>query len=310
LEPMSSRRWRICKEMERKIGNTKYARMQQQMLEQRRVDEQRARELQQQKYDRQQEVSRAAAEAAIMQSRKRHEGYPMPHPQLGRPRLKMLTCLYPQCRRVFATEFDLDNHLRAERQGAHVPRFHRSHHDFAISNGLTPEWIRSHHMVMCPSLVCAQHGQPFDTPDDLIYHFEQLGIESFWQPGWKPRAEVKEEEQKKNVGALASAAAADADVDKNVSDALDALHVANQPAAAVAAPAPAIIQIRVKEHFNVMREDDGTFSLCMCCFDNDPDLICLPCSHQVLCEDCFFKLNSATCPVCRAHIDIVIPTVL
>jgi hypothetical protein len=319
LEPMSARRWQICKEMERKIVLMAEARIKQQLLEQRLVREQRARDLQQEQYNRHLEASRAAELALLEKRRKAHRGYPLPHPQLGRPRLKMLTCLYPQCGRVFASDFDLDNHLRAERQADHVPRFHRSHHDFVTSNDLTPEWIRREKLLKCPSLVCAQRGHTFATPDDLIYHFEELGIESFWKPGWCPRKEAgaeekKEEDAKKKKKeeqldtAAASSEAKQDDHDKSTVAAAAALEDLRIKDNDDGRPPP-LIPIHVKEHFNILREDNGDFPECMCCFDADPDIIALPCSHQVLCDPCFFKLASSKCPVCRSHIDAVIPSV-
>lgn len=47
-----------------------------------------------------------------------------------------------------------------------------------------------------------------------------------------------------------------------------------------------------------LREDQK----CIVCIDNPKEIICLPCGHVCLCEDCSSKVQ-LTCPVCRARIE-------
>lgn len=47
-----------------------------------------------------------------------------------------------------------------------------------------------------------------------------------------------------------------------------------------------------------LREDQK----CIVCIENPKEIICLPCGHVCLCEDCSSKIQ-LTCPVCRASID-------
>jgi len=270
--PITALHLRICKELEIKLVRMTTARAQEQLRVQRLSLEQRARDLQLKEMVRQREV---------------HQGYPLPHPELGRPRLGMLTCLYPGCGRLFASGLELDNHLRAEKQADYIPRMHRMHHDVAINNGLTPSWVRKNKLVRCPSMACSEHGRLFATPDDLIYHLAQLGIESFWSPDWRPRA-LEVVEQKKSQDAAAAAAAAPNAIQESK---------ANDNATLV---------VHVREHFNVVRDDEGALPQCICCFDGDADIIALPCSHQVLCQSCFFKIKSPECTICRARIDLII----
>jgi hypothetical protein len=152
-------------------------------------------------------------------------------------------------------------------KGNYCERFHRSHSDFVERQGLTPEWIRMEKLLVCPSMACSQHRRPFATPEDLVYHFEQLGIAPFWKIGWTPRAPV---------GGKAAAAA------EPMLDALDALEALRlDEAKELPAPAPApMTLVHVREHFNVVRDDDDALPTCMCCFDADPDIIALPCNHQ------------------------------
>lgn len=47
-----------------------------------------------------------------------------------------------------------------------------------------------------------------------------------------------------------------------------------------------------------LREDQK----CIVCIENPKEIICLPCGHVCLCEDCSSKIH-LSCPVCRANID-------
>ncbi|KAG4078824.1 hypothetical protein HA402_015414 [Bradysia odoriphaga] len=48
---------------------------------------------------------------------------------------------------------------------------------------------------------------------------------------------------------------------------------------------------------NILEKD-----MCVVCVSNPKEVICLPCGHVCLCEDCSLKIK-VSCPICRAKID-------
>ena len=109
-----------------------------------------------------------------------HQGYPLPHPKLGRPQIGYCICLFEGCNHRFPDGDDLKDHL--EELGKHTKNFHKFHEEEVVYRNLTPEKIKAENITRCPALICDKANHVF-TPDELIYHFTLLGIPPFWKQG-------------------------------------------------------------------------------------------------------------------------------
>ena len=56
-------------------------------------------------------------------------------------------------------------------------------------------------------------------------------------------------------------------------------------------------------------KDDGENTECLVCLDNKKDTVIMPCGHLCVCSECGPSLvkNKHTCPICRSHIQNLIP---
>lgn len=114
-------------------------------------------------------------------AKKIHENQPLPHPELGRPRLEYLTCLHEDCNRTFNSQDGLINHL--SQCNAYTYGFHKWHEYSVYYTNLTPEKVMEKQITKCPSMTCRE--SKFNTPEELCKHLQYLGIEPFWQKGMK-----------------------------------------------------------------------------------------------------------------------------
>lgn len=110
-----------------------------------------------------------------------HVNQPLPHPQLGRPRLEYLTCLYEDCNLTFPSADQLISHL--SKHNAYTYGYHKWHEDSVLHTNLTPEKVIEKKITKCPSMTC--RDSKFETPADLCKHLQFLGICPFWVPGLK-----------------------------------------------------------------------------------------------------------------------------
>jgi hypothetical protein len=109
-----------------------------------------------------------------------HQGYPLPHPIYGRPRLDWCECFYEECHKKTNDANELKQHL--EKFNLHTYGLHLYHERACISLHLTPEKIMDKGIKHCPSIVCDKAKHTF-TPEELCEHFKILGISPFWTPG-------------------------------------------------------------------------------------------------------------------------------
>jgi hypothetical protein len=108
-----------------------------------------------------------------------HRGQPVPDPEKGRPYINWKQCKYFGCNMCFNTADGLIDHLKY--YSCYTERFHWYHEFIVMNHLLTPEKVIKDNMTACPSLLCSKYK--FNTPEDLIQHFIELGIEPFWEPG-------------------------------------------------------------------------------------------------------------------------------
>ena len=52
-------------------------------------------------------------------------------------------------------------------------------------------------------------------------------------------------------------------------------------------------------------EEDITQGICIACCLNNRDIICVPCGHLVLCNECQKLLSKPTCPICRKDVQFM-----
>ena len=110
-----------------------------------------------------------------------HTNQPLPHPQLGRPRLEYMECFYEGCNQKFLTPDHLITHL--SKHNAYTYGYHKWHEDSVFHTNLTPEKVMEKNITKCPSITC--RDSKFETPADLCKHIQYLGIEPFWKKGMK-----------------------------------------------------------------------------------------------------------------------------
>jgi hypothetical protein len=108
-----------------------------------------------------------------------HYGYPVPDPDLGRPKLEWCVCRHGKCFKQFNSAMALVKHLTE--CGAFTKGYHYFHENSEILKTLNPEKIIEQNITKCPAQMC--HRNSFDSPQDLIKHLKFLGIEPFWTKG-------------------------------------------------------------------------------------------------------------------------------
>lgn len=107
-----------------------------------------------------------------------HDGLPIPDPELGRPHLQWRKCYFPNCGREFNTPVELVTHL--QKCNAFTQGYHWAHEE-ALYCIIGPDYVRENNITKCPSWACNQ--KTFNSPEDLIKHYQELGIEPFWEKG-------------------------------------------------------------------------------------------------------------------------------
>lgn len=121
-----------------------------------------------------------------------HIGQPLPDPFIGRPYIAYQKCMHTNCNEYFNTDNELIKHLKQYK--VYTPSYHKLHEDIVTELGLTENKIKEEKIKKCPSWICKE--PEFNSPEDLIKHFQRLGIIPFWKLGMKFE---KEYEFNKNI---------------------------------------------------------------------------------------------------------------
>lgn len=68
-----------------------------------------------------------------------------------------------------------------------------------------------------------------------------------------------------------------------------------------------MMKIRKLHLSNKLIEVDIPKELCIVCFDEEATRSCIPCAHDVVCDNCakMFIFNVKFCPLCRYEIKIL-----
>jgi len=205
-----------------------------------------------------------------------HSGYPEVHPEHGRVTLGLCECYYKGCHKKFSSEFSLENHLNSVITNF-VPKFHSSHANLMLNSA----YVLEKKLTRCPSFICDKKHIVF-TPEQLVYHFEELGIPGFWYKGWKPIVKidvVKEELLAKNKKKEAL------EYNEKSSNAKITL---------------------VSEHPYISSDAEND-TTCLCCCDAKSNVVFTKCGHQSVCWECYKKLQKAECLLCRENIRLALP---
>jgi len=58
--------------------------------------------------------------------------------------------------------------------------------------------------------------------------------------------------------------------------------------------------VRVKRSFLASKasSSDDKDDKCACCWERPPEMVCIPCGHLCICEECKYKLRQKKCPIC------------
>lgn len=127
-------------------------------------------------------IIKLAEKYKINNSNPSHEGYPLPDPYKGRPRLEWSECYFEGCHKTFSNSMKLIDHLKQLTN--FINGLHLHHENAVYRYGLTPQKIISQKMRRCPSFVCDKANYIF-TPEELCNHYILLGIKPFWFYGLK-----------------------------------------------------------------------------------------------------------------------------
>lgn len=122
-----------------------------------------------------------------------HIGQPIPDPDIGRPYISYQKCMHKNCNECFDTENDLIKHLKKFK--VYIPSYHKLHEDIIQELQLTENKIKEENIKKCPSWICKE--PEFHSPEELIIHFQKLGILPFWKLGMK--FDLKNYEFNKNI---------------------------------------------------------------------------------------------------------------
>jgi hypothetical protein len=108
-----------------------------------------------------------------------HIGQPLPDPDIGRPYINYKKCMHRNCNKCFNKEEHLIKHLKEFK--VYTPSYHKLHEDIITELELTEDKIKKDKIKKCPSWICKE--PEFNTPEDLIKHFQKLGLIPFWKNG-------------------------------------------------------------------------------------------------------------------------------
>lgn len=56
--------------------------------------------------------------------------------------------------------------------------------------------------------------------------------------------------------------------------------------------------VRVKRSFLNTKKSSENEDKCACCWEHPPEMVCIPCGHLCICEECKYKLRQKKCPIC------------
>jgi hypothetical protein len=109
-----------------------------------------------------------------------HQGLPIPHSINGRPKIGWCECYYDGCHNKFESGQELIDHLKY--YGCYTPNYHVCHEEIVLQNNkITPKYFIENKITTCPSWICKNKN--FVSPEEVIEHFQELGIYPFWQEG-------------------------------------------------------------------------------------------------------------------------------
>lgn len=198
-----------------------------------------------------------------------HVGYPLPHETQGRPTIDMRECLHANClyqRAKFSSGNALISHL--EHMNCYTPFFHQRHQGYIdMHHAKAIEKYKEDKNITCPIFGCSK---PFPSYEELVYHFEELGIEPFWKPGWTPKVKPKYETNK----------------------------------ILVPKKEKLILNGHILVHKGSLIEEEN---VCICCEEESSELV-FNCGHKTIGLNCYTKLTKHVCPICREKIDFVFPS--
>ena len=115
----------------------------------------------------------------VINKQSNHKGQPLPDIQKGRPFINWKKCYYENCYEYFKTDKELIKHLKY--YDAYTPNYHVFHEQIIKEHSLTENKIIQENITKCPALICDKNT--FYSPEKLIKHFQELGLEPFWKPG-------------------------------------------------------------------------------------------------------------------------------
>ena len=115
----------------------------------------------------------------ISDKKETHSGQPLPDPNLGRPYIDWQRCYHDGCHTRFSTPNELIKHLKQFK--VYTPNYHKFHEETVAEHKLTEQIILDTKLTKCPAIICKI--SKFNTPQDLITHYQELGILPFWKKG-------------------------------------------------------------------------------------------------------------------------------
>lgn len=217
---------------------------------------------------------------SLEDEKNKHKFYPLPNPNLGRPNLYWYYCAHYGCKKSFNTPSDLVNHLvkmHSYKRGYHLAHEQRIN---ALKN-FTPQYILKSKLTMCPSFHC---DKVFNTPEDLIKHLTVLGIKGFYNGQNEEDLIYELSDGKILIG--------------------NKEEKTNEVTCEFSTKTHQLISV---ENFDIYKDNNVyTNEECAVCYDNEPQVIFIPCMHHLVCFTCSLKC-SKVCVMCRKPIEQLIP---
>ena len=108
----------------------------------------------------------------------KHKEQPLPDPIKGRPYIDWKECYHEGCHKKFTYDHQLIEHLK--QVGAYTQGYHKIHQEYIWFNNFTPEKVLLNKITKCPVWICNKN---LNGTEQVIEHFQRLGLEPFWQEG-------------------------------------------------------------------------------------------------------------------------------
>lgn len=108
----------------------------------------------------------------------KHKEQPLPDPIKGRPFIDWNECYHEGCHKKFVNGEKLIDHLVSV--GAYTPNYHKIHQEYIWFNKMTPEKVLVNNITKCPVWICNKN---INGTQQVIEHFQRLGLEPFWEEG-------------------------------------------------------------------------------------------------------------------------------